>query len=255
MISWIIVRENQTKKEPIKETDHETIVSEENSSIGLSQIEQNILLEKIKVYDSYIISFDGTKSMEQLTYDDKIMFINTLSKSEKETWKLDFEMGVSLGKVEEVLAYYFGKNGSFEPVNCPCFLNDGDYLIYNETTHMYYADTDMHGHEGFTPYQVMTYYIDGYKEMEDNHIVYTIQVKKAFALPNSSSFYGSYTDATTKENLLFDLFQLYGEKAYSQQEELLKIQYEKKKGLFPVYTYRFVTATDVHEAYLWKLTK
>ena len=115
---------------------------------------------------------------------------------------------------------------------------------------MYYADTVTHAHGAYIPHQVFSFYVDAKKCVSADYITYKISVKKAFAEANSTSFYGTYFDVENKVNKIVDLFTLYGEKVYTNMEELLKIQYEKYKGLFKTYTYEFQTKKDVDSSYL-----
>ncbi len=222
---------------------------------AISQAEQEILLDKLAIYDDYFVTFDGQKKIEDLTDVEKITFIDRLPIEVQQEKGLDFEAGVPLETIQELLREYFGPDITFNPVNCPCFLGDGDYLIYDATTRTYYADTDGHGHGGYEPYQVHNFYVDGVKTSNENSITYTLTIKKAFAAPNTSSYYSSYTDALEKNNLLFDLYTLYGEKAYTDTSRLLSVQYEKNKGLFPGYVYTFTTNSTAEEAYLVNLKK
>ncbi len=252
----IIVMTKKLSDEQTKEKNSEPVLNEEkNISTKLSALEQEKILEKMKIYDSYFINFDGKKDIRDLTEEEKITFVVQLPFEIQKELGLDFENGVSLETIVETLNYYFGKSIHFQPVNYPCFLGDGDYLIYNPKTKVYKADAMNHGHEGYIPNQVYSFYVDGHKEISEDTITYKVRVKKAFAKPTGSSFYGNYSDLKKKTNEIVDLFPLYGEKIYTNMEELLKIQYEKNKGLFDTYTYEFQTKKDARSAYLVKLER
>ncbi len=258
IVSSIIVLFTKNLSDESKKIDakkQENVQEEKKKTLALIQPEQEKLLQQIAIYDPYFISFDGTKKINALTDVEKITFIMLLPIDSRKQWNLDFDAGVPLTQVMQVLQFYFGPDISFTPVNYPCFLGDGDYLIYDENTKTYKTDSTMHGHGGFYPYQVMNYYVDGYKETDETSITYTIKVKKFFTDAHGSDYYGSYSDATNKQNLIIDLFALYGEKAYTDTSKLLQIQYEKNKGLLPVYTYTFKTNRTVEEVYLVDLVK
>lgn len=244
---------DETKRKVEQKVEESIPVKEKESVVSLSQVEQEKLLEAIKVYDSYLISFDGKKEISKLSDKDKITFIAQLPFEKQKEFGLDFESGVSLEKIIEILHHYFGEDISFQPVNYPCFLGDGNYLIYDPDTKFYKSDSITHAHSAYIPHQVFSFYVDGKKYVNEDYITYKISVRKAFSEANSTSFYGNYHDVENKKNKIVDLFTLYGEKAYTSMDDLIRKQYEKQKGLFTEYVYEFQTKTDVDSVYLVEL--
>ena len=62
-------------------------------SSSLSNKEVTSLLELVNIYDSYIITFDGTKDLSTLTDKEKINFIDRLPIDVKNDLNLDFDAG------------------------------------------------------------------------------------------------------------------------------------------------------------------
>ncbi len=244
-------------KEETKKKEEELTQSDKTKEKKLTgELEQAVLLGLIEPYDDYFISFDGQKNLDKLTDEEKLRFVERLDTVQKEKYQIDFTTGVSLDKVLAVLKIYFGPDITFTPVNLPCFLEDGeDYLIYDEKTKMYHANTDFHQHGAPPIYEVENFYVDSYKTIDQKEITYTLKVKKAFSNVNDFAYYASYQDFTNKTNLLFNLFTIYGKQAETDKQNFIAIQYEKMKGHFPVYSYTFKTTTTVNEAYLVKLVK
>ena len=181
-----------------------------DDSEHLTEEEIISLIELINVYDSYLITFDGTKDLKKK---------------------------------------YFGPNITFHPVNSTCYLNDGDYLIYDESTKMYKADSDYHAHGAYTPPSIENYYVEGKRIVDGDKLIYTITLKKAFAYPNSSLYYGSYTDLVNNTNLVVNLYEEYGN---YEQEEISSLL-EDYKDEFTSYTYVLETKDSLNNSYLVEL--
>ena len=216
----------------------------------ISSKEIDALEALIKVYDNYLITYDGKKELESLTDLDKINFIDRLDSKTKKELGLDFNKGVPLARIKEVLQKYFGPNISFEPVNSVCYLNDGDYLIYNKEDKEYYAFNDYHAHGAFATLDIINYYEDGKKIVTDDSIKYEVSYLKGFALPNTSIYYSSYTNLITKSNPVVDLSEIFNDYDFSMTKSLL-IDY---KHNFNRYTYVFETKKDLSDSYLLELT-
>lgn len=230
----------------IKETNKETF-NEESDSLTTKEITS--LMNFISVYDSYIITFDGEKDLSTLTDKEKINFIDRLPLNIKNELNLDFNTGVSLKEVESILKKYFGKETTFSPVNSSCFLDDGDYLIYDENTKMYKADNDYHAHSAYTPLTIENYYVEGKRVVEGDKLIYYITLKKAFAYPNTSIYYGNYTDLINSKNQIVDLYSKYG----SYEEEDISKLLEDYQDDFSTYTYIFETKDSIDNSYLIEL--
>lgn len=220
-----------------------------DDSEHLTEEEIISLIELISIYDSYLITFDGTKDLSTLTMQEKINFIDRLPNAIKQELNLDFERGVSLNKIESVLKRYLGPNTTFSPVNSTCYLNDGDYLTYDESTKMYKADSDYHAHSAYTPPSIENYYVEGKRLVDGDKLVYTITLKKAFAYPNSSLYYGSYTDLVNNTNLVVNLYKEY--ENYDQEE--ITSLLEAYQDEFTTYTYVFETRDSLNNSYLVEL--
>ncbi len=230
----------------LKESSKETF-SEDSSSISTEEVAS--LLELVEIYDSYIITFDGTKDLSSLSDKEKINFIDRLPIDVKNELKLDFNRGVSLKEVEFTLKKYFGPKTSFNPVNSTCFLDDGDYLIYDSNTKMYKADNNYHAHSAYTPLSIENYYIEGERRVESDKLIYSITLKKAFAYPNTSSYFSNYTDLVNNRNLVVDLYEEYNDYEDSDINGLI----ESYKDELTSYTYIFETRDSIDNSYLIEL--
>ena len=219
--------------------DSNTLTSEEITS----------LISLVNIYDNYIITFDGTKDINRLTDKEKINFIDRLPITEKNKLGLDFNTGVSLDKVRDTLKKYFGPNTSFNPVNSTCFLDDGDYLIYDSYTNMYKADNEYHAHGAFTSLLIENYYVEGKRTVDGDKLIYSITLKKAFAYQNTSAYYGSYTDLVNNKNLVVDLYEEYNLYETNDINELI----EPYKDELTSYTYIFETKDSINNSYLIEL--
>ena len=102
IVASIIFIVNINLKEESKE-----IFNEDSSSLSTEEVTS--LLELVNIYDSYIITFDGTKDLSTLSSKEKINFIDRLPIDVKNELNLDFNRGVSLKQVESTLKKYFGK--------------------------------------------------------------------------------------------------------------------------------------------------
>ncbi len=230
----------------LKDESSETF-NEDSSSLSTKEVAS--LLELVDIYDSYIITFDGTKDLDTLTDKEKINFIDRLPIEEKNALDLDFNTGVSLDRVKRVLKKYFGPKTTFNPVNSTCFLDDGDYLIYDSNTNMYKADNDYHAHSGYTPLSIENYYVEGERRVEGDKLIYSITLKKAFAYPNTSLYFGSYNDLVDNKNLVVDLYEEDNDYEDSDINNLI----EPYKDELTSYTYIFETKDSIDNSYLIEL--
>ena len=230
----------------LKESSKETF-SEDSSSISTEEVAS--LLELVNIYDSYIITFDGTKDLSTLSSKEKINFIDRLPIDVKNELNLDFNTGVSLKEVESTLKKYFGPKTTFNPVNSTCFLDDGDYLIYDSNTKMYKADNNYHAHSAYTPLSIENYYIEGERRVEGDKLIYSITLKKAFAYPNTSAYFSNYTDLVNNRNLVVDLYEEYNDYEDSDINGLI----EPYKDELTSYTYIFETRDSIDNSYLIEL--
>jgi len=222
-------------------------LNEDSSSLSNKEIAS--LLELVNISDSYIITFDGTKDLSTLTDKEKINFIDRLPIDEKSDLNLDFSNGVSLNKVENVLRKYFGPKTTFNPVNSTCFLEDGDYLIYDSNTKMYKADNDYHSHSSYTSLSIENYYVEGERRVEGDRLIYCITLKKAFAYPNTSAYFSNYTDLVNNKNLIVDLYEEDNNYESSDINDLI----EPYKDKLTSYTYIFETKDSIDNSYLVEL--
>ena len=230
----------------LKEESIETF-NEDSSSLSTKEVAS--LLELVNIYDSYIITFDGTKDLSTLSSKEKINFIDRLPIDVKNELNLDFNTGVSLKEVESTLKKYFGPKTTFNPVNSTCFLDDGDYLIYDSTTKMYKADNNYHAHSAYTPLSIENYYIEGERRVEGDKLIYSVTLKKAFAYPNTSAYFGSHTDLVNNRNLVVDLYEEYNDYESSDINKLI----EPYKDELTSYTYIFETRDSIDNSYLIEL--
>ena len=242
IVASIIFIVNINLKEESKET-----FNEDSSSLSTEEVAS--LLELVNIYDSYIITFDGTKDLSSLSDKEKINFIDRLPIDVKNELNLDFNTGVSLKEVESTLKKYFGPKTTFNPVNSTCFLDDGDYLIYDSTTKMYKADNNYHAHSAYTPLSIENYYIEGERRVEGDKLIYSITLKKAFAYPNTSSYFSNYTDLVNNRNLVVDLYEEYNDYESSDINKLI----EPYKDELTSYTYIFETRDSIDNSYLIEL--
>ena len=242
IVASIIFIVNINLKEESKE-----IFNEDSSSLSTEEVAS--LLELVEIYDSYIITFDGKKDLSSLSDKEKINFIDRLPIDVKNELNLDFNTGVSLNEVESTLKKYFGPKTTFNPVNSTCFLDDGDYLIYDSTTKMYKADNNYHAHSAYTPLSIENYYIEGERRVEGDKLIYSITLKKAFAYPNTSSYFSNYTDLVNNRNLVVDLYEEYNDYESSDINKLI----EPYKDELTSYTYIFETRDSIDNSYLIEL--
>ena len=242
IVASIIFIVNINLKEESKE-----IFNEDSSSLSTEEVTS--LLELVNIYDSYIITFDGTKDLSTLSSKEKINFIDRLPIDVKNELNLDFNRGVSLKEVEFTLKKYFGPKTIFNPVNSTCFLDDGDYLIYDSSTKMYKADNNYHAHSAYTPLSIENYYIEGERRVEGDKLIYSITLKKAFAYPNTSSYFSNYTDLVNNRNLVVDLYEEYNDYESSDINKLI----EPYKDELTSYTYIFETRDSIDNSYLIEL--
>ena len=242
IVASIIFIVNINLKEESKE-----IFNEDSSSLSTKEVAS--LLELVNIYDSYIITFDGTKDLSTLSSKEKINFIDRLPIDVKNELNLDFNTGVSLKEVESTLKKYFGPKTTFNPVNSTCFLDDGDYLIYDSNTKMYKADNNYHAHSAYTPLSIENYYIEGERRVEGDKLIYSITLKKAFAYPNTSAYFSNYTDLVNNRNLVVDLYEEYNDYEDSDINSLI----EPYKDELTSYTYIFETRDSIDNSYLIEL--
>ena len=235
----IHVLSQETPQEQEKKIEEKTETKEEGT---LTEEEKERFLSLIKIYDDSFIQYDGTKDPKDLTTQEKLDFVYKLNNTERLEWNIDWSKPVSISRINAVLEAYFGPNGTltdFSDYNCP--IDNLPLLVYDDITESYSLDTEEHGHGGFSYSLIENYYIEG--EKEEN--IYTIKVKKVFSnlLSDSSAmattYYKTYQDATLRQDPVFDLYALYGENAFIDQEEKVNRQYQKNKDLFPIYTYQF----------------
>lgn len=234
----------QSEEKAIKEDDLE-------KKYELTKKEIATLTDIISIYDNYLIIYDGTKDISTLTDLDKINFIDRLPFEVKKELDLDFNTGVSLNRIETLLKKYFGPKTSFDPVNSTCFLGDGNYLIYDSNTKMYKANNIEHEHSAYLPLNIINYYLEGQRVVDNDKLIYTITLKKALAWPNSTIYYGNYKDLETSNNPVVDLYEI--NKDY--EEEDIPDLLEPYKDKFTSYTYIFETSDSISNAYLKKFTK
>ena len=242
IVASIIFIVNINLKEESKE-----IFNEDSSSLSTEEVTS--LLELVNIYDSYIITFDGTKDLSTLSSKEKINFIDRLPIDVKNELNLDFNTGVSLKEVESTLKKYFGPKTTFNPVNSTCFLDDGDYLIYDSNTKMYKADNNYHAHSAYTPLSIENYYIEGERRVEGDKLIYSITLKKAFAYPNTSAYFSNYTDLVNNRNLVVDLYEEYNNYEIEDINKLI----EPYKDELTSYTYIFETRDSIDNSYLIEL--
>ena len=220
-------------------------VSKEKEGYDLTNTEIDSLITLISNYDSYLIIYDGTKNIDELSDLDKINFIDRLSKETKEELDLDFNKGVSLDKIKSVLKKYFGKGITFKPVNSTCFLEDGDYLIYDSETKIYKADNTYHAHSAYTPPSIINYYVSGKRVVDNDKLIYTITLKKAISF-DYSNYYRSYSDLITSNNKIVNLYEEYNDYNKKDIPSLL----EEYKDSLNSYTYVFETKDSINNSYL-----
>lgn len=239
-------KDNNTKKENKVEIQEEALTSEE----------QNNIVDKIKEYDNYFISFDGTKNPLEMTDQEKFEFYlkNNYGK---------FKTGVSSKEIEGYLQKEFGSKITFNPIDeYLCEIDNLPLITYDKNNDLYKADYSEHAHDGGSTTSIYNYYVSGVKK-KDNKTTYTVKVRKMFsnfvAVGAIYEFYGSYTDALNDKNKVFNLFDIYGETALDGSDEefrkKLDTQYEKYKGMFKIYTYTFETDSNIENSYLVSLMK
>ena len=239
-------KDNNTKKENKVEIQEEALTSEE----------QNNIVDKIKEYDNYFISFDGTKNPLEMTDQEKFEFYlkNNYGK---------FKTGVSSKEIEGYLQKEFGSKITFNPIDeYLCEIDNLPLITYDKNNDLYKADYSEHAHDGGSTTSIYNYYVSGVKK-KDNKTTYTVKVRKMFsnfvAVGAIYEFYGSYTDALNDKNKVFNLFDIYGETAIDDSDEEFKqkldTQYEKNKGMFKIYTYTFETDSNIENSFLVSLTR
>ena len=217
----------------------------------LTSEEKESLLELVDTYDRYLITLDGSKEIENLTDKDKINFIDRMSQKEKDEFELDFNKGVKLEKIEEVLKKYFGPKVTFHPVNSTCFLEDGDFLIYDTINKIYKSNNEYHAHSAYIPPSIVNYYVDGKRIVDNDKLIYVVTLKKAFAWPNTSIYYGNYTDLANGENKIVDLYEI----NENYEESDITSFLEDYKSNLSSYTYVFETSDSISNSYIVNLTK
>ena len=246
-LSSINTNENNVTEENKKET--KTVTE------SLTTEDQTILLEKIKLYDNYFITFEGNKLPQDMTDTEKFTFYlkNNYEK---------FQDGVSSGEILNYLKESFGSATTFTPIdNYLCPVDNLPLIIYDKEKDLYKVDYSEHGHDGDYISKIFSFYVDGTKTTKDNKTTYKIRVRKAFSnyitIGIFSSYYGNYTDAKNGKNEVFDIYKIYGNENLSDEElsGKVKTQYEKYKGMFSIYTYVFETDSDIENSYLISLTK
>ncbi len=227
-----------------------TIVTE-----SLATDDQTILLEKIKLYDNYFITFEGNKVPQDMTDTEKFTFYlkNNYGK---------FQNGVSSGEILNYLKKNFGSAITFTAIdNYLCPIDNLPLIIYDKEKDLYKIDYTEHGHDGDYISKIFSYYVDGVKITKNNKTTYKIRVRKAFSNYTTigifSSFYGNYTDAKNRKNEVFNIYKIYGKENMSEDElsSKVKTQYEKYKGMFSIYTYIFESDNNIKDSYLVSLTK
>lgn len=239
-------KDNNTKKENKVEIKEEALTNEEQDSI----------VDKIKEYDNYFISFDGNKNPLEMTDQEKFEFYlkNNYGK---------FKTGVSGKEIEGYLQKEFGSKITFNPIDeYLCEIDNLPLITYDKNNDLYKADYSEHAHDGGSTTSIYNYYVSGVKK-KDNKTTYTVKVRKMFsnfvAVGAIYEFYGSYTDALNDKNKVFNLFDIYGETAIDGSDEEFKqkldTQYEKNKGMFKIYTYTFETDSNIENSFLVSLTK
>lgn len=240
------IKEDNIKKEDKVEIIEETLTSEE----------QNSIVDKIKEYDNYFISFDGNKNPLEMTDQEKFEFYlkNNYEK---------FKTGVSSKEIKEYLQKEFGSKVTFNPIDeYLCEIDNLPLIIYDKNNDLYKADYSEHGHDGGSTTSIYNYYVSGVKK-KSGKTTYTVKVRKMFsnfvAVGIIYKFYGSYTDALNSKNEVFNLIDIYGNTALDGSDEefrkKLDTQYEKYKGMFKIYTYTFETDSNIENSYLVSLTK
>lgn len=236
-----VTEENKKESETVTET--------------LTVDDQTILLEKIKLYDNYFITFEGNKLPQDMTDTEKFTFYlkNNYEK---------FQDGVSSGEILNYLKESFGSATTFTPIdNYLCPVDNLPLIIYDKEKDLYKVDYSEHGHDGDYISKIFSFYVAGTKTTKDNKTTYKIRVRKAFSnyitIGIFSSYYGNYTDAKNGKNEVFDIYKIYGNENLSDEELSTKVktQYEKYKGMFSIYTYVFETNSDIENSYLISLTK
>lgn len=239
-------KDNNTKKENKVEIQEEALTSEE----------QNNIVDKIKEYDNYFISFDGTKNPLEMTDQEKFEFYlkNNYGK---------FKTGVSSKEIEGYLQKEFGSKITFNPIyEYLCEIDNLPLITYDKNNDLYKADYSEHAHDGGSTTSIYNYYVSGVKK-KDNKTTYTVKVRKMFSnfvtVGAIYEFYGSYTDALNDKNKVFNLFDIYGETVIDGSDEEFKqkldTQYEKNKGMFKIYTYTFETGSNIENSFLVSLTR
>ncbi len=223
----------------------EESIPREKQSYDLTEKEIDSLTTLISNYDSYLIIYDGMKDIDDLTDLDKINFIDRLPIETKKELELDFNTGVSLDKIKSVLKKYFGKDVTFEPVNSTCYLEDGDYLIYDEESKMYKADNLYHSHSAYTPPSIINFYVSGKRIVDNDKLVYTITLKKALSY-DYSNYYRTYTDLISNNNKIVNLYDEYNDYDKNDIPDLL----EDYKDNLNSYTYVFETKDSINNSYL-----
>lgn len=238
-----------------KDVTEENKKESETVTEPLTADNQTILLDKIKLYDNYFITFEGTKFPQDMTDTEKFTFYlkNNYEK---------FQNGVSSVEILNYLKESFGASTTFTPIaNYLCPVDNLPLIIYDKEKDLYKVDYSEHGHDGDYLSKIFSYYVDGVKTTKNNKTTYKIRVRKAFSnyitIGIFSSFYGNYTDAKNGKNEVFDIYKIYGNENLSDEElsSKVKTQYEKYKGMFSIYTYVFETDSDIENSYLISLTK
>lgn len=235
-------------------TPKPTVISE-----NVTDEEKEVLARKLSNYDTYFITFDGKKDPLTMTEQEKIAFFVELLMTTDNGLPVKYGDSFSLELVSQTLKKYFGEKMEVKGTSYLCPLDGLPFYIYDEATKQFTLDMDSHGHGG-TNFNVYNFPVSMKKIQKDKEILYTVEVKKVFSYLASdvyfpSTFYKTYEDAKESKNVIFDLSLLYGDNAAVDTDSLIKVQFEKQKGLFPVYKYEFKSTASVQDAYLVSLTR
>ena len=93
--------------------------------------------------------------------------------------------------------------------------------------------------------------VEGKRIVDGDKLIYSITLKKAFAYPNTSSYFGSYTDLVNNKNLVVELYEEDNDYESSDINTLI----EPYKDKLTSYTYIFETKDSIENSYLIELAK
>lgn len=190
----------------MEEVDKEDKEDKEEKTENIKDIENDLLkrVEELYILDTYNRSFEST---------DNLLNIELLhfgfTKALGENW--DESTVVTLDEINKVVQHYFGKTVTGE--NIPCDINavgqngweasHPAMFVYNEKDKNFTYNPNHGGHGGYG-YDVLNRIVK-VEEIEDN--VYTIEVKKAFAMSEFffADYYPTYQDAYERTNRLFGM--------------------------------------------------